>query len=43
MLHELGQIAGLANDSGSALMDEFLPTGTRRTDALAAVFAGLSS
>jgi uncharacterized delta-60 repeat protein len=43
VLHELGQIAGLPNDSGPALMDEFLPTGTRRTDALGAVFAGLSS
>jgi hypothetical protein len=43
MLHELGQIAGLPNDSGSALMAESLPTGTRRTDALGAVFAGLSS
>jgi uncharacterized delta-60 repeat protein len=43
VLHELGQIAGLSNDSGSVLMAEFLPTGTRRTDALGAVFAGLSS
>jgi hypothetical protein len=43
VLHELGHFVGLADDSGSALMDELLPTGTRRTGALAAVFAGLSS
>jgi uncharacterized delta-60 repeat protein len=43
VLHELGHFAGLADDSGSVLMDELLPTGTRRTDALVAVFAGLSS
>jgi uncharacterized delta-60 repeat protein len=43
VLHELGQIAGLPNDSGSTLMAESLPTGTRRTDALGAVFAGLNS
>jgi len=42
VLHELGHFAGLADDSGPALMAEFLPTGTRRTDALGAAFAGLS-
>jgi uncharacterized delta-60 repeat protein len=40
VLHELGHIAGLPDDSGSALMLDALPSGTRRTDALNAVFAG---
>jgi uncharacterized delta-60 repeat protein len=39
VLHELGHLAGLADDNGTALMAESLPTGTRRTDALGAVFA----
>jgi hypothetical protein len=48
VLHELGHIAGLPDDSGSALMLDALPTGTRRTDALNSVFglnpaAGLGS
>jgi hypothetical protein len=43
VLHELGQIAGLPSDNGSVLMEEFLPAGTRHTDALGAVFAGLSA
>jgi hypothetical protein len=43
VLHELGHIAGLPDDSGSVLMLDALPTGTRRTDALNAVFAGLTA
>ncbi|MCI0458276.1 MAG: Ig-like domain repeat protein [Gemmataceae bacterium] len=40
LLHELGHVAGLGDDSGSALMAPLLGTGTRRTHALDAVFAG---
>jgi hypothetical protein len=43
VLHELGHIAGLPDDSGSALMLDALPTGTRRTDALNAIFAALGA
>jgi hypothetical protein len=43
VLHELGHLVGLADDNGTALMAESLPTGTRRTDALGAVFANLVS
>ena len=43
VLHELGHLAGLADDSGAALMTDTLPTGTRRTDALSAAFAGLGA
>jgi hypothetical protein len=43
VLHELGHIAGIADDSGSTLMLDALPAGTRRTDALGAVFAGLNA
>jgi hypothetical protein len=43
VLHELGHIAGLADDSGSVLMLDALPNGTRRTEALNAVFAGLNA
>ena len=39
VLHELGHLVGLADDNGTALMAESLPTGTRRTDGLNAVFA----
>jgi hypothetical protein len=39
VLHEPGHLAGLADDSGSALMLDALPTGTRRTVALNAAFA----
>ena len=41
MLHELGHLAGLGDDSGSTLMLDALPTGTRRTAGLNAVVAGL--
>ena len=43
VLHELGHLAGLGDDSGSALMAGTLPTGTRRADALNAAFAGLGA
>jgi uncharacterized delta-60 repeat protein len=43
VLHELGHLAGLADDSGSALMADALPMGTRRTDALNAVFTALGA
>src|SRR5262249_28394514 len=43
VLHELGHIAGLADDSGSSLMLDALPEGTRRTARLGAAFAGLGS
>jgi hypothetical protein len=39
VLHELSRLAGLPDDSGSALMLDALPSGTRRTDALNAVIA----
>jgi uncharacterized delta-60 repeat protein len=39
VLHELGHIAGLPDDNSSLLMAGLLPTGTRRTDGLNAVFA----
>jgi hypothetical protein len=39
VVHELGHIAGLPDDNGSALMLDTLPEGTRRLDALNAVFA----
>jgi predicted outer membrane repeat protein len=43
VLHELGHLAGLPDDSGSALMAGTLPAGTRRTNALDTVFAGLGA
>jgi hypothetical protein len=43
VLHELGHIIGLPDDSGSALMAGLLPAGTRRTDALNAVFTALGA
>jgi hypothetical protein len=43
VLHELGHLAGLPDDSGSALMAGTMPAGTRRTDALNAVFSGLGA
>ena len=35
----MGHIVGLPDDNGTPLMAELLPTGTRRIDALNAVFA----
>ncbi|MCI0458277.1 MAG: Ig-like domain repeat protein [Gemmataceae bacterium] len=43
VLHEFGHLAGLGDDSGSALMAPLLGTGTRRTQALDAVFGGQGS
>jgi hypothetical protein len=43
VLHEYGHLAGLGDDSGSALMAPLLPTGTRRTQGLEAVFGGQAS
>jgi hypothetical protein len=43
VLHELGHLAGLPDDSGSALMADALPTATRRTDALNTVFTALAT
>jgi hypothetical protein len=40
VLHEMGHLAGLADNDGSDLMGATLATGVRRTDALDAVFAG---
>jgi hypothetical protein len=40
VMHELGHLAGLPDDNGSALMNDALPEGTRRLEALSAVFAG---
>jgi hypothetical protein len=39
VLHEMGHIVGLADNSGSALMAEGLPTGTRYVNALNTVFS----
>ncbi len=39
VLHEMGHLAGLADDSGSALMADSLAPGVRRTEHLGAVFA----
>ncbi len=39
VLHEMGHIAGLADDNNDGLMGTYLPLGTRRTDALDAIFA----
>ncbi len=41
VLHELGHLTGLPDDDGSALMGGTLPEGTRRTDALNALFTPL--
>jgi hypothetical protein len=43
VLHELGHLVGLPDDSGSGLMAGLLPTGTRRAVALGAVFASPGS
>jgi hypothetical protein len=40
VLHEMGHLVGLADDSGSALLADSLPLGVRRTDHLDAVFSG---
>ena len=39
VLHEMGHLVG-ADDGGDGLMAAVLPEGTRRTDALDAVFGG---
>ncbi len=39
-LHELGHVAGLDDDDGSALMSATLGTGVRRASMLQEVFAG---
>jgi hypothetical protein len=39
VMHELCHIAGLPDNDGSGLMGEMLPTGTRRTELIAAAFA----
>jgi hypothetical protein len=39
VMHELGHLAGLGDNDGSALMGEFLPEGTRRIDLISTAFA----
>jgi hypothetical protein len=39
VVHELGHFVGLPDDASAGVMGAWLPTGTRRLEALNAVFA----